>query len=920
MEKQIITEIDRIKEIMKVTVISESVGPTRQILDNIFSSFWSSSDNTLKQIITNSLETQTQKGYDEISGFLDEIVNGTKTIDELETQFPTINFRGALDDLLSSTNGKQYLDEVYDIISSNNPELSQSLKNAKIESAIDFDDLKKTNPQLHDDIVDGLTTTRQTLDEFFEDDPDLAAIIREKTGLDNIPEKVTTTLSAKKFTKAVNKSIKDAVYEWAEVDLPSIGVWYSEMDRWYDTWSRDVKNALSAMRGQIAKLFGKTLPEEGWGTKSIVDKIEQLSNEITELMTKNIEEGTPEVNERMLARLTELIYSLKEASGTDPKSILDQLKKKDLISKEVYDELMKDNSKFMEWWETVRKAYESKSGKVSTSIGTGFRDEASALWEMNPLLFIFRGISRGVESKSLVEGLKGAWETATLTGKRWIWYLIWNDPRFPKEVLALRNARGTTALTMAGGVLVSHMVFTEFILPTIYALVYQTYLAADDLLSPENEVIYGPDEVPNFDWKKELLQTYKEHGGAFAADTESTMESFITQRLLFFTNIDNLMVQWVHLLKQDEVTENDVQEYKKDAEKTLQNIENEKIKLEQKLDSTLKATREQIESGEPVQDTIVDNANKLLNDSKEIVTNTIGETELTPEEAERIGFSLNYYLTELKKGDPNAKVYKGDDDKTVIISYNNKETKAVKRSDGWYYNNTDTKLYTESHINKKRMINQVNTKTLKESIRNKVLLKHEEKKYKIKKINENLRKFEENFYYGDYNKFFDKMFKLAESYKKSKLYLNEDDNVTFDSALIQSGLFKGQEDRMKQEFCNYVSNKLGLEGEVKRNFEDRVTNYPFNDIGQLFTDTDKMVDMIYKSFSDSISNNSSTPDNFISVLQSTIKPYLKTADFERNFKSNLTSVSEPIMDNARKKVDNLVMKIKELLAKEESKG
>jgi hypothetical protein len=226
----------------------------------------------------------------------------------------------------------------------------------------------------------------------------------------------------------------------------------------------------------------------------------------------------------------------------------------------------------------------------------------------------------------------------------------------------------------------------------------------------------------------------------------------------------------------------------------------------------------------------------------------------------------------------------------------------------------------DSYINKKRMINQVNTKTLKESIRNKVLLKHEEKKYKIKKINENLRKFEENFYYGNYNKFFDKMFKLAESYKKSKLYLNEDDNVTFDSALIQSGLFKGQEDRMKQEFCNYVCNKLGLEGEVRRNFEDRVSNYPFNDIGQLFTDTDKMIDMIYKSFSDSISNDSSTPDNFISVLQSTIKPYLKTADFERNFKSNLTSVSEPIMDNARKKVDNLVMKIKELLAKEESKS
>ena len=60
MEKQIITEIDRIKEIMKLTVISESAGPARQILDKIFSSFWDSGDNTVKGIITNSLETQTQ--------------------------------------------------------------------------------------------------------------------------------------------------------------------------------------------------------------------------------------------------------------------------------------------------------------------------------------------------------------------------------------------------------------------------------------------------------------------------------------------------------------------------------------------------------------------------------------------------------------------------------------------------------------------------------------------------------------------------------------------------------------------------------------------------------------------------------------------------------------------------------------------
>jgi len=655
MEKKVISEVDRIKEIMGLTVISEGVGPVRQILDNIFSSFWSSSDNTLKQIITDSLETQTQKGYDEISGFLDEIANGTKTIDELETQFPTINFRGALNDLLSSTNGKQYLDEVYDIISRNNPELSQSLKKAKTESATDFDNLKITNPQLHDDIVDGLTTTRQTIDEFFEDDPNLAAIIREKTGLDNIPAKISKPSSTKKFTKSVGKSIKDAVYEWAEVDLPSVGVWYSEMARWYDTWTRDLKNALSVFRDQIAKLFGKTLPEEGWGTKSILDKIEQLSEEITDLMKKNIEEGTPEVNERMLARLTELIYSLKESSNTDPKSIIDQLRKKDLISEEVYNELMKDNSKFMEWWDSVKGAYESKGGKVQTSMGTGFSDEWKALLEMNPLLFIYRGVAKAIKAKSISEGLTEAWDTATQTGKRWIWYLVWNDPRFPKEVLALRNARGTTALTMAGGILVSHLVFTEFILPAVYSIVYTTYKSVNDLLSPENEVIYGPDEVPNFDWKEEVLKTYKEHGGAFAIETESTMENFITQRLLFFTNIDNLIAKWVHLLRQDDITEQDVQEYKTEAEKTLQDIENQKIELEQKLDSALKAMKEQGEAlkkeGKPVEDSIVSNAEKLWNKVKETGEKLMGGSNLTLEEAKRIGICEFAYNSKDAFGD-----------------------------------------------------------------------------------------------------------------------------------------------------------------------------------------------------------------------------------------------------------------------------
>jgi seryl-tRNA synthetase len=145
------------------------------------------------------------------------------------------------------------------------------------------------------------------------------------------------------------------------------------------------------------------------------------------------------------------------------------------------------------------------------------------------------------------------------------------------------------------------------------------------------------------------------------------------------------------LLKQDEVTEKDVQEYKNEAEKTLQNIENEKNKLEQKLDSTLKVIEEQAkalkEEGKPVQDSIVSNANKLWDEAKESVTNIIGETDLTLEEAKRIGICEFAY---------NAKDVFGawkyvDDNQVKFIS--DKDSKFYllgKNTDGsWGWNVSD---------------------------------------------------------------------------------------------------------------------------------------------------------------------------------------------------------------------------------------
>ena len=327
-------------------------------------------------------------------------------------------------------------------------------------------------------------------------------------------------------------------------------------------------------------------------------------------------------------------------------------------------------------------------------------------------------------------------------------------------------------------------------------------------------------------------------------------------------------------------------------------------------------------------------------------------TELTDSDAERIVFDKNEVLAKYRQSDTNAKIYLVNDNQLLVL-YNGNNYEVNKFGyDDWRYLNGGAQLYpprqqtqntggnTEvetntggggntgggsgldknSYINRKNLINQVNPKTLKESIRNKVLLKHEDKKLKIKKINENLRKFEEQFYYENYNKFFNKMFKLAESYKKSKLYLTEDDDMAFDEALLKSGLFRGQEDRMKKEFCNYVCAKLKLDGELRDKFEEKIKDYPFENIGQLFTDSEKVADMIYKSFIETLPSQGEEPTDFMTAIKSVIRPHLKTADFERNFKSTLTDLSNPVMDKARKKVDVLVDKIKELLAKEDSES
>jgi len=207
-------------------------------------------------------------------------------------------------------------------------------------------------------------------------------------------------------------------------------------------------------------------------------------------------------------------------------------------------------------------------------------------------------------------------------------------------------------------------------------------------------------------------------------------------------------------------------------------------------------------------------------------------------------------------------------------------------------------------------------KTLKENIKEKLVKKYKTKKQKINKLTEGFERTSFDFYNENYDRFFKNMFILAESNN----LINEDESTTFDEALIKSGLFKGQGERIKKELVNFVARKIELTDEIKEKLKEKVKSVPLDEIGKLFTDVDKIVDMVFDSTIDSISDENETPSTIISAIRKNTTPYLRTADFERNAKKDIRAMIVPVMDDVKYKFDNLVNRLKELIAKEDSKS
>ena len=215
-------------------------------------------------------------------------------------------------------------------------------------------------------------------------------------------------------------------------------------------------------------------------------------------------------------------------------------------------------------------------------------------------------------------------------------------------------------------------------------------------------------------------------------------------------------------------------------------------------------------------------------------------------------------------------------------------------------------LATEQSVIRKKLIEYKEMKTLKESVRNKILLTKENKDKKVNKISENLYKIAGDFYNDRYDVFFNKYVKLKESYKKSKMFLMEGDSDNFKNAFVR--VFKGDEEELVRVAIPWFTSKLGLEGTVKTEVEEKLKNkYSGDAIADLFEDD--WSDIVVLSIINNAKSDVSEPTNAMDAVEKALMSNMR-ADFKEDLKNSIKNLIYPVQDSRKTEIVNLANELK----------
>lgn len=208
----------------------------------------------------------------------------------------------------------------------------------------------------------------------------------------------------------------------------------------------------------------------------------------------------------------------------------------------------------------------------------------------------------------------------------------------------------------------------------------------------------------------------------------------------------------------------------------------------------------------------------------------------------------------------------------------------------------------ESKIIRKKLIEHKQMKTIKESVNKKL----SEKTKKVDVISENLYKVAGNFYNEEYRVFFKKFEKLTENYQKSKLFLNEDASDSFNRAIVK--VFKGDEDKLKNESIAFFMNKLGLEGQIRAQVESELDKkYNADNIGNLFLDC--WADIVVQAFKDNAKSEISEPTNVMDAIEKIMASKIDSTEFDYQLKKEICKMLKPSQEEKQTKVQDLAKKL-----------
>ena len=337
--------------------------------------------------------------------------------------------------------------------------------------------------------------------------------------------------------------------------------------------------------------------------QQLLDNIKKLSDEIEDELNTPIEVGGGSFNEQKFRKLSEYIFMFKRDWDQDIYRYFEDAHNQGYIGDDLFEYVKKQKESgegniFIEWIDEVdiyRKASSSSpEGKKARTAGLlGWADEFQGykeIFKYNPIFLVARTFTEN--------GRKGLTDDALKLANRAFWLAIWADPRTPRELIKLRNVRGTTRLTLVGGKILSVLVAQ-----VAFGLAYSAILTTiqrglewtEQFTGKEGTVKWGPDEYMDPNWNG--WDKYWENAKNLIPDE---FEKFFDGDVTFmevtkaffgtFTNLDNIWNTVQHAMN-SETSKEDTQKAKSELEKALERLE----QLKKEIDNTTESERKKYE-------------------------------------------------------------------------------------------------------------------------------------------------------------------------------------------------------------------------------------------------------------------------------------------------------------------------------------